>query len=101
MSRVVRGQRSTWTAPPLPDEPEEAHKGRKFRRAMAMAEELEMPDHERYSLAQMIPGVDKDNGGSWKVLNDKQLHDLLCMLDGFVWITHLMAQRLDNDNEEE
>lgn len=102
MTRVVRrGHRSTWEAPPLVEEPDEAHKVKKFRRAWAMAEELGMTDKERYSLAQMLPGVDKDSGGSWKPLNDKQLHDLLTMMDGYVWLTHLFSQRLDTDHDEE
>ncbi len=100
MSRVIQ-RRSTWEAPPLPAEPDEATKGRKFRRAMAVAEELGMTDEMRYSLAQMIPGVDKEDGGSWKVLTDKQLHDLLTMLDGYIWLTHLFAQSLDTDEDEQ
>jgi hypothetical protein len=68
---------------------------------MALAKELGMTDDMRYSLAQMIPGVDKDDGGSWKVLTDKQLHDLLCMLEGFIYLTHLFEQALDTEDDED
>jgi len=66
---------------------------RRYRKAMALKEDLGLTREERYSLAQMIPGVDKDYGGSWKELDSDQLHDLITMMEGYIWITHMMMQR--------
>lgn len=66
---------------------------RRFRKAMALAEELGFSKEERYELAQMLPNVDKDYGGSWKELDHDQLHDLITMMEGYVWITYMMMQR--------
>jgi hypothetical protein len=44
--------------------------------------QLGLTKEERYELAQLLPGVDKDDGGSWKDLNPKQLHDLITMMEG-------------------
>ena len=94
--RIIRGTpRSTWDAPPLTLAPDEVKSGAMFRRAMAMADEIGLNDDKRHSLALMIPGVDKDGAGSWKELDAKQLHDLNCMLDGWVWITHLKQEDVD------
>lgn len=65
----------------------------RYRKAMVLKEELGLSKEERYSLAQMLPSVDKDYGGSWKELDSEQLHDLITMMEGFIWITHLMMQR--------
>jgi hypothetical protein len=65
----------------------------KFRYAMQLKEDLGLTKAERYELAQMIPGVDKDYGGSWKELNAKQLHDLITMMEGYAYITYMMGQR--------
>ena len=66
---------------------------RRYRKAMALKEDLGLTKEERYSLAQMIPGVDKDYGGSWKELDTDQLHDLITMMEGYIWITHMMMER--------
>ena len=85
-TRIVReSKHSTW------DVPQDTNDRTKFTRAMAFAKEIGLSDDMRYELARMIPGVDKDDGGSWKKLDGKQLHDLNCMLDGYVWITHLKS----------
>ena len=68
---------------------------RRYRKAMALKEDLGLTKEERYSLAQMIPGVDKDYGGAWKELDTDQLHDLITMMEGFIWITHMMMERDD------
>jgi len=68
---------------------------------MALKDELGLTKDERYSLAQMIPGVDRDAGGSWKDLDAKQLHDLITMMEGWVFIQHLLIQRLDMSWENE
>ena len=65
----------------------------RFHKAMALKDDLHLTTEERHSLAQMLPGVDKDYGGSWKELNPKQLHDLITMMEGFIWISHLFAER--------
>lgn len=66
---------------------------RRFHKAMAMKDEIGLTTEERHSLAQMIPGVDKDDGGSWKDLNPKQLGILLNYMDGYGYITEILAQR--------
>lgn len=72
---------------------------RRFHKAMALKEELGLTKQERYELAQLLPGVDKDDGGSWKDLTPKQLHDLITMMEGFVYITHILQERLDTEEE--
>lgn len=72
---------------------------RRFKKAMALKEQLGLTPDERHSLAQILPGVDKDDGGSWKDLDPKQLHDLITMMEGYVYITYLLMQRLDSDHE--
>ncbi len=64
------------------------------KKAHTMAKELGLTSEERYELARMLPGVDKDLGGSWKDLSEEQYHDLLTMLDGFIWLNFIFAQRL-------
>jgi hypothetical protein len=82
---------------PEPDRPEEdeveASRRRRFQKAMSLKDSIGLTDDERYQLAQWIPGVDKDFGGSWKELNPKQLHDLITMMEGFVLITHMINER--------
>ena len=69
----------------------------RYRKAMALKESLRLSQEERYSLAQMLPSVDKDYGGSWRELNEEQLHDLITMMEGYVWISYMMMQRDDNE----
>lgn len=66
---------------------------RKFLKAMAMKEAIGLSDEDRYSLAQMLPGIDKDYGGSWKTLDQDQLHDLITMMEGFIWISFMMQNQ--------
>ena len=66
---------------------------KRYRRAMVLKEELKLTNEERYELALMLPRVDKDGTGSWKELDSDQLHDLLCMLEGYIYITYMMGQR--------
>lgn len=65
----------------------------RYKKAMALKEELGFTSEERYELALMIPGVDKDSGGSWKELDSDQLHDLITMMEGYIWISYMMMQR--------
>ena len=66
---------------------------RRFHKAMSLKDTLGLTDDERYELAQMIPGVDKDDGGSWKELNPKQLGVLLNYMEGYLFISELFSQR--------
>jgi hypothetical protein len=75
-----------------PDLVEEARR-RRFTKAMAMKDAIGLTKDERYSLAQMLPTVDKDFGGSWKDLNPQELHDLITMMEGWIWITHMIGER--------
>lgn len=72
---------------------------RRFKKAMALKESLGLTTAERHSLAQLINGVDKDYGGSWRELNPKQLHDLITMLEGYAFINYLLSERLDTASE--
>lgn len=65
----------------------------RYRKAMALKEQLGLSDDERYELARMLPRVDKDDGGSWKDLDGDQLHDLITMMEGYIWISYMMMQR--------
>lgn len=65
----------------------------RYRKAMALKEQLGLTAEERYELARMLPRVDKDDGGSWKELDQDQLHDLITMMEGYIWITYMMMQR--------
>lgn len=89
MRRIQRGL----TEDQLLEQQIEAARERRFLKAMALKSQIGLTDDERHSLAQMLPGVDKDSGGSWKELNPKQLHDLICMLDGYLLIRELISQR--------
>lgn len=71
---------------------EDARK-RRYSKAMVLKAEIGMSDEERHELARMIPGVDKDDGGSWKELNPKQLNTLLDYLSGYQYIDTLIQQR--------
>lgn len=74
---------------------------RRYRKAMVLKEELGLTDEERYELAQLLPGVDKDDGGSWKDLNPKQLHDLITMMEGWIVIQHIFIQRGEYGSPED
>ena len=65
----------------------------RYRKAMVLKEELGMTNEERHELALMLPRVDKDDGGSWKELDEDQLHDLITMMEGYIWISYMMMQR--------
>lgn len=65
----------------------------RYRKAMVLKEELSLSNDERHELALMLPRVDKDDGGSWKELDEDQLHDLITMMEGYIWISYMMMQR--------
>jgi hypothetical protein len=69
---------------------------RRFLKAMALKEQIGLTTPERYELALIIPGMPDDYDGSWQELNPKQLHDLITMMEGYVYITYLLSQRLDS-----
>jgi len=77
-------------------------RSRRYRKAMALKEQLGFTTEERHDLALMLPRVDKDDGGSWKELDEDQLHDLITMMEGYIWITYMMMQRsgFAEDQEE-
>ena len=72
---------------------------RRFLKAMSLKDMLGLTDEERHELAQMIPGVDKDDGGSWKDLNPKQLGILLNFMEGFLFVTEILSQRVDSPEQ--
>lgn len=62
----------------------------RLRKAFSLATDLHLTKSQRYDLAQMLVGVDKDDGGSWKDLNPKQLHDLITMMEGYIYIKFMI-----------
>lgn len=98
MTRYVQRHRVEETVQAALDEQDaiEEIRTRRFRKAMALKEEIGLNDDERHELAQLLIGVDKDDGGSWKDLNPKQLHDLICFMEGWSYINFLFSQRLDS-----
>lgn len=84
-----RGWPTPTEGPSEPSPADEARKSAMFKRAMMYADQLGLTDEMRYDLAGMIPTFKDGDDTSWKSLNEKQLHDLLCMLDGYVYITFL------------
>jgi len=73
----------------------------RYRKAMVLKEELGLTTEERHELALMLPRVDKDDGGSWKDLDNDQLHDLITMMEGYIWITYMMMQRSEFAKDQE
>ena len=65
----------------------------RLRKAFSLATDLGLTKAERYDLAQMLVGVDKDDGGSWKDLNPRQLHDLITMLEGYIFVKFVVDNR--------
>ena len=65
----------------------------RYKKAMVLKDQLHLTDEERYELARMLPRVNKDDGGSWKDLDTDQLHDLITMMEGYIWISYMMMQR--------
>lgn len=70
-----------------------AGQSQRIKRAHVYAMELGLTDEMRYDLARMLPGIDKDSGGSWKGLTDEQEHDLLTMIEGYIYLKALEQQR--------
>jgi hypothetical protein len=76
-------------------------RSKRYRKAMVLKEELGLTTAERHELALMLPKVDKDDGGSWKDLDEDQLHDLITMMEGYIWITYMMMQRSEFAEDQE
>lgn len=72
---------------------------RRFKKAMALKEDLGLLPEERHELAKMLVGVDAEFDGSWRELNPKQLHDLITMMEGYAFINYILSQRLDTEDE--
>ncbi len=69
---------------------------RRYRKAMALKDELGLNDDERHELAEFIPGTES---GSWRELTAKQLHDLITMMEGFLLVSYLFSQRVDTPTD--
>lgn len=68
---------------------EEARKLRQ-RKAFAYADAIGLTPDMRHDLSCLIPGVDD---GSWALLNVEQMNELLCYLEGWTYINHLLHDR--------
>lgn len=63
------------------------------KKARTMAYEMGLTREERTQLTMWLPGIPADHDGSWKGLTEEQYHDLLTMMEGFLFVSHLFAQR--------
>ncbi len=66
------------------------------KKAHVLADEIGLSADERHELARMLPSIDSDTGGSWKDLDEKQYHDMLTMMEGFLLLTYQMMQRTES-----
>jgi len=66
---------------------------RRFKKAMALKDDLNLSREERYQLARWLPGVPEEFSGSWKELSSQELHDLIVMMEGFLYLTYIMSTR--------
>jgi hypothetical protein len=64
-------------------------RGKRLRKAFALADEIGLSDDERYELSAFFLGEES----SWKNLNSMQLDRILDMMDGYVIITHIVNNR--------
>lgn len=76
-----------------PDDEEEDALLLRRRKAFSLSNSLHFTDDERHELALMVVGVDRDGTGSWRDLTMSQLHDLLTMMEGAIYIEHMKSQR--------
>jgi len=99
-ARVIKRPHSTWEIPHIKekdDEIKKAARDKRLKKAMQLSKhDVVLSQEERYSLAQMIPGIDKDDGGSWAELTAHQLDALIWMLEGYIWITYMKSIRYDD-----
>lgn len=66
---------------------------KRFRKAMAVKDDLKLSKDERYQLARWLPTVDDSFDGSWKELTSQELHDIITMMEGFLLINHMFTNR--------
>jgi hypothetical protein len=76
------------------NEIEKAKRWVRLKKAYALANELEFTDDERHELAGMVVGVDDT---SWSKLTIVQLHDLITMMEGYIWISYMVGLRKYSD----
>ena len=70
----------------------------RYAKAMKIKEELKLTTEERHELAKLLPGVTDDHSGSWKDLSEDQLHELLTMMEGYLYIRWLYLLRTGYPN---
>jgi hypothetical protein len=68
---------------------------------MSLADSCGLADDDRYELARLLRGVPDNFDGSWRKLNEEQLHDLLCFLEGYIFINWIRQQKLDAEEIED
>lgn len=81
-----------------PVDDEEEARQKRLRMAFSLANSLHFDDDDRHDLARMVVGVDRDGDGSWRPLTMSQLHDLITMMEGYLWIAHMKGQRNSSKN---
>lgn len=87
--QIVRGVPSRPSPSQAEEDIIEEKRQNRLRKAFATATDIGLSKTQRHELAQLLPGVDKDDGGSWKDLDPKQLHDLITMMEGWIYIAYL------------
>jgi hypothetical protein len=60
---------------------------------MALKEEIGLTSDERHELASFLFSYREGEEGSWKNLTSRELHDLICFLEGYLFISQLLEQR--------
>ena len=90
MSRTIVRQRPT-------ESDSEVDRERRFRKAMALKDQIGLSREERYSLAQMLHNVSSEFDGSWQDLDAAQLHELITMMEGYALITFILSERLTDE----
>ena len=66
---------------------------KRFKKAMALKDDIKLSKEERYQLARWLPGVPEEYDGSWKELSSQELHDLIVMMEGFLYLTYILSTR--------
>jgi hypothetical protein len=102
MSRVVKRapEVDRWKKA---DEQRHDHEWQKrLEKAMhyAKGSPLHLDREERLELACMVPGASNELE-SWKELTQPQLDSLINMLEGFIYISYMLSQRMDDGTPDD
>lgn len=91
--RIIRGAPVPVVNISQGDDLVEQKRQNRLRKAFATATDIGLTRPERHELAQMLSTVDKDSGGSWQQLNPIQLHELINLMEGYIYVKHILDSR--------